>query len=190
MNSVVAVASLASSTAIASPTNVPTVADAPSASDDIELFATAPNPEDPVIPLAERVIELEKTIAQANAAWQPLEKQYFAWLRENEPANILDADEPTQAAFRRKMRRYTKKIGLTAGRAAEEEAVDAIRKAIDELECTRPSTVAGIIAKAKACRALGSIWDTPVASLVVDIGVFAGEVSPEDAATARANLEI
>jgi hypothetical protein len=77
---------------------------------------------------------------------------------------------------------------LTAAQAAETKVADAVIEAKDELEHTRPCTKAGIIAKAKACRALAIPWDTRAESLIVDIGVLAGEVLPEHAEAEQAKL--
>jgi hypothetical protein len=55
--------------------------------------------DDPVIELVDRIVEMNSAWSKANAAWQPLEEQYFAWRRENEPADILDAGKAKQAAW-------------------------------------------------------------------------------------------
>jgi hypothetical protein len=155
---------------------VPAIALLPAASG---ALAAAPTVADPVIELAEHVMQTHDAYVAACEAWFGAPDAAMTEWRKNNPLPDLSADDTAVARWRRRERAAERRTGYAKVEANKEAAGIAARDAIYTLRDAVPTTLAGLAAKARAWRYLEKDIkeqaDELVYSVASDISVMAGQ---------------
>jgi hypothetical protein len=133
-----------------------------------------PVSEDPVIALAEEVISLDRAYEVASEAFTPFSEMMNKW-RENNPMPEPNEDADAVKRWERRERDAERRCGYRAAQIAEDRACKLSADSIEPLCDARPTSFAGLAAKARASRIIdstGKSWDW---QLVEDIASLAGE---------------
>jgi hypothetical protein len=165
--------------------------------------AAMPSPADPVIALAARVVDawddFEAKVSAQNDCeeavfeWRKLnpgptvrsvftgsDAEYLAWIISHDPSTDVTAKkyETDHADWKARERLVEREAGYTRADQARDRASDRFGDLRDDLVAVRPTTIAGLRAKAHAARV--SSDEDLQQQIVFDIGVLFGDLDHDE----------